>query len=300
MCSSATQEEDEKKLQFLNVMREVPVPVVVVTAASRGLRRGFTCSSFTSVSAHPPVVSVCLRQPSRFLQLVVETARFNVHVLAEAQVSQSMHFARPPAEGEDQFDGISHQLDADGVPLLPDVAATVRCAVHRSDVVGDHSVIYGRVLESLVSGDRHPMVFYQRSYHSLADATFMAAFERQTLPFDDWTHEAHLRMAWGYLSRHPAHEAEQLIRQGIQRYNIVNKTRVSRGFHESVTACFVRLVAAAVRAGPPAENFDEFRRRHPHLLQSAVVYNHYSPELLATEDARTRFVEPDLCPLPDL
>ena len=34
-----------------------------------------------------------------------------------------MHFARPPERGEDQFDGISHCVDENGVPLLPDVAA---------------------------------------------------------------------------------------------------------------------------------------------------------------------------------
>ncbi|KAF0300356.1 Flavin reductase [Amphibalanus amphitrite] len=301
--SAAKSDEDEKKMQFLTVMREVPVPVVVVTAAaSGGPRRGFTCSSFTSVSAHPPLVSVCIGQPSRFLRLVLDTGRFNVHVLAERQVSLSVHFARPPEKNEDQFDGISHTTDENGVPLLPDVAAGIRCSVFKSDIVGDHAVIYGEVLESTVAQDRPPMVFYQRSYHSLAEAAFMSAFERQTLPFEDWTHEAHIRMAWNYLRQHPLPEAERLIKQGIQRYNTVNKTRVSRGYHETVTCCFVRLVAAALRdpITGSANTFREFRRRNEYLWDSALVGRYYSPERINSEEARLRFVEPDRQPLPDV
>ncbi|XP_037093688.1 uncharacterized protein LOC119113487 [Pollicipes pollicipes] len=208
-----------------------------------------------------------------------------------------MHFARPPEADEDQFDGISHTVDEHGVPLLPDVAAGIRCSVFKSDVVGDHAVIYGQVLESTVAKDCHPMVFYKRSYHSLADAAFMSAFEHQTLPFEDWTHEAHVRMAWNYLISHPLEEAERLIKQGIQRYNAVNKTRVSRGYHETVTCCFVRLVAAALRAAPPAATFEQFRRQHAHLLHPAVLGRHYSAALLDTDEAKHRFVAPDLAPL---
>ena len=40
----------------------------------------------------------------------------------------------------------------------------------------------------------------------------MSAFESQTLPFEDWTHEAHIRMAWNYLRQHPLPEAERLIK----------------------------------------------------------------------------------------
>ena len=38
-------------------------------------------------------------------------------------MSLSVHFARPPEKDEDQFDGILHSTDEDGVPVLPDVAA---------------------------------------------------------------------------------------------------------------------------------------------------------------------------------
>ena len=38
------------------------------------------------------------------------------------------------------------------------------------------------------------------------------AFEDRTLPFDQWTHEAHLRMAWNYIKEHGKEKAIPLIR----------------------------------------------------------------------------------------
>ena len=43
---------------------------------------------------------------------------------------------------------------------------------------------------------------YFRSFRSIGDETFLQAFEDTTLPFVDWTHEAHLRMAWNYIKEY--------------------------------------------------------------------------------------------------
>ena len=39
-----------------------------------------------------------------------------------------------------------------------------------------------------------------RGFCSIGDEIFAHAFENQTLPFAEWTHKAHLRMAWYYIS----------------------------------------------------------------------------------------------------
>ena len=46
-----------------------------------------------------------------------------------------------------------------------------------------------------------------RSYRSVGDETFMKAFEDTTLLFEDWTHEAHLRMSWNYIKKYGSAEA---------------------------------------------------------------------------------------------
>ena len=51
-----------------------------------------------------------------------------------------------------------------------------------------------------------------RSYRSVGDAAFMRAFETATLGYEEWTHEAHLRMAWNYITAHGREEATPLIK----------------------------------------------------------------------------------------
>ena len=41
----------------------------------------------------------------------------------------------------------------------------------------------------------------------MSDDEFLAQFENCTLPFDQWTHRAHVRVAYLYLRRHPFREA---------------------------------------------------------------------------------------------
>ena len=57
-----------------------------------------------------------------------------------------------------------------------------------------------------------PFDDYFRSYRSVGDETFMTAFEDTTLLFEDWTHEAHLRMAWNYIHKYGKDDAIPKIR----------------------------------------------------------------------------------------
>ena len=68
------------------------------------------------------------------------------------------------------------------------------------------------VLSQLHSAIKKPLLFTsrlsRRSFRSVGDEMFMEAFEQRTLPFEQWTHEAHLRMAWNYIKEYgPEHAA---------------------------------------------------------------------------------------------
>ncbi|KAK2165694.1 hypothetical protein LSH36_46g02047 [Paralvinella palmiformis] len=196
---------DDVQDRFTYVMRKVPQPVVVVTTAlcegNTVLKRGVTCSSFTSTSLKPPVISFAMNLPSRMHTMLLETRRFVVHVLAENQVGYALHFSKPAVDGQDQFEAIEHDLNSDGIPILRDTCAVLQCQKYTVSEIGDHSVWYGEVLHSYRNGmlPQNPLLHYCRGFHSIGDETFVRAFENQTLSFKDWTHEAHLRMAWYYV-----------------------------------------------------------------------------------------------------
>ena len=132
------------------------------------------------------------------------------------------------------------------------------------------------------------------------DVEFRAAFEQCTLSYEQWDHRAHVRIAFLIASHYEIDQATDQIRARIQAYNKATNTPESlhRGYHETITRAFMRLVYAAnLRSGPHACS-DEFCRAHPELLSKHALQDFYSAERLMSFRAKQIYVEPDRCPLP--
>ncbi|KAL2916862.1 hypothetical protein HK105_203641 [Polyrhizophydium stewartii] len=293
-----------------SVMRKVPQPVVVVTVATPDEARGMTCSSFTSVSLSPPIVSFAVRYPSSTSQLLSSSSLFAVHLLARQQVAHSVAFSSPKTQAD--FTRFSHHLDESGtgLPILHGSLGVLICRPESRVQAGDHEVWYGRV-ERMVHGlgstrgdpKMEPLLYYESSYRSIGDEVFLDAFERGTLSFSEWTHRAHVRMAWLYITeaKGDLDEAVPRVKEGISRYNEANKERVKTGYNETITMFFLRLTSMAIEADGAAaasSDFLDFLARHPMLDDFRFIFQFYSRERLYSAEARQQFVEPDLRPFP--
>ena len=102
----------------------------------------------------------------------------------------------------------------------------------------------------------------------MSDSGLLAAFESCTLPKAEWTHEAHVRTAWIYLTTRSFDDALAALRNGILQYNrsLGNTT----GYHDTVTVAFTRIIAARIHASP-ADDFPDFRTSRRSLRQIAEV-----------------------------
>ncbi len=131
----------------------------------------------------------------------------------------------------------------------------------------------------------------------LSDAALWRAFHDRSLSAAEWTHAAHLRMAWMFLSRYGLDEAHVMMRVGIARLNAAQGLveTPQRGYHETLTRVWLALVQAA-RRGDEAADSASFVASH--ALPRELPLAHYSKERLFSVTARARFVEPDLAPLP--
>ena len=49
---------------------------------------------------------------------------------------------------------------------------------------------------------------------------------------------------------------------------------------------------------PSSESFEIFNGKNPRMLDSKIMMTHYSAEVLFSDDARAKFVEPNLDPIP--
>lgn len=128
-------------------------------------------------------------------------------------------------------------------------------------------------------------------------AALVAAFEACTLPYENWTHRAHLAVAVSYARAFPFAAALDRVRANIQRYN---KARGSgTGYHETITVVFLRAVADYV-ARRPDMGVAAALAELGGVLDIAWLGRHYSADLLASAEAKAGYVEPDVRPLTPL
>jgi len=137
------------------------------------------------------------------------------------------------------------------------------------------------------------------------DVIFLREFENCTLPFEQWTHRAHVRVAYLYLCQNAFDAALDLMRAGVRRYNAANDVPEgpTSGYNETTTVAFVHLVAA-VRAAyaktHPVDSSNAFCDMHPQLMTKHALRLFYSPERRMDPRAKTEFIDPDLAPLPKI
>lgn len=128
-----------------------------------------------------------------------------------------------------------------------------------------------------------------------------ARFHACTLVKSEWTHQAHLRVGALHVDRYGPEQALPLLRAGIRRLNESHGTVNSPigGYHETITAAYVRLIAAFFATFPAGAPLD---RRVERLLDSALaardaLLTFWSRELLMSQRARAEWVVPDVAPL---
>jgi len=130
----------------------------------------------------------------------------------------------------------------------------------------------------------------------LSDQKLVEEFESCRLPTAQFHHADHIRLAWVFLGQMTEAQATQRIEQAIRRYAEHNK--IAHLYHQTITLAWMRLVSAAHRASPQRAGFAEFAKLHPELLDVQRLKTYYSQDFLASPEARARWVEPDLSPLP--
>jgi hypothetical protein len=125
------------------------------------------------------------------------------------------------------------------------------------------------------------------------DDKFLQSFEQCSLGAKCWNHAAHIRMGWLVIEKSDSFdEALDRIRVGIMRFNSTNN---SIGYHETITVAFARLIDARRKTG---DSWNHFSERNPELFEKSCLEKFYSPALLLSAEARTKFLSPDLCELP--
>lgn len=126
------------------------------------------------------------------------------------------------------------------------------------------------------------------------------AFLDHSLPKEDWTHHAHLKVGLWHLLRFDKADALERLRLGIQTFNIAKGGQNSdtSGYHETITRFYVFVIdrfLADRDQGLPINQLAESLIDQYGAKDLPLRF--YSRERLFTVEARRGWVEPDLQPL---
>ena len=119
------------------------------------------------------------------------------------------------------------------------------------------------------------------------------AFESLTLAAQSFRHASHVRLAWIYLRRMPLPAA---MRRYADRLGAFAAHNGKPGlYHETITYAFPLLINERMAGGPETENWEEFQRRNPDLLEGVrqILGRYYTDDRLASAQARAHFLMPD-------
>ncbi|KAJ3016107.1 hypothetical protein HKX48_004198 [Thoreauomyces humboldtii] len=214
-----------------------------------------------------------------------------------------------------------HVDDRTGLPILHNCLGVLICRAVKHVEVGDHQCWFGEVVGIVhgVGGSKKdtdkvgrkreggPLVYYESQYRSVGDQVFMTKIEDGALSIREWTHRAHLRMAWNYLRDTPDQEeaAYVKIRAAILSHNKTNGHLLKHPFNETMTRLYFHLVRLAVQDDVRSRSNDDetpdfldFLARYPFLEDAKLKDRFYTEDVLLGVDARERFVPPNRAPLP--
>jgi hypothetical protein len=132
------------------------------------------------------------------------------------------------------------------------------------------------------------------------DEKFLEQFETAALPLAEWHHKQHIKVAYLYLRRFPFETAMVRMREGVKAFNAATNTpeSLTRGYHETTTQAWMRLVYFTLCEYGPAESAEAFYEQSPQLQQKKILRFFYTKERFTSPEAKAGFVEPDIIPFP--
>jgi len=132
---------------------------------------------------------------------------------------------------------------------------------------------------------------------SESDLRFRDQLESCEYPAEKFDHRAHLRLAYVYLAGSDTETAYLAIRNTLQTF-LAHLGADPSKYHDTITRAWILAVRHFMEITPTCRSADALIDQNPEMLDSKIMMTHYSAKLLFSEEARAKFIEPDLDPIP--
>ena len=150
---------------FIEAMRHVAQSITIVTTVGKNGSTGATVSAFSSLSADPPSVLICLKSDSRIGLAVAKNKAFCVNILPEESCDLAERFAgRFDAESPDRFSAIKSANTPSGSGL--DDAVAFECKLDKIVSHGSHDICIGNVT-TITYNNIRPLAYMDGMFHKV-------------------------------------------------------------------------------------------------------------------------------------
>lgn len=122
-----------------------------------------------------------------------------------------------------------------------------------------------------------------------------------SLPKSEWTHAAHFAAALWLLACRPDIDPARVMPGAIRAYNEATggANTDTSGYHETITQASIRAARSFLRTSPNRPLFETCNALLTSPLgDSSWILTYWSRERLFSVEARRKWIEPDLKPLP--
>jgi flavin reductase (DIM6/NTAB) family NADH-FMN oxidoreductase RutF len=154
--------------EFRTVMRRFPTGVTIVTTVLEGRVKGFTANAFSSVSADPPMILICVNRRARSHPLIAQAGRFCVNILQVDQQPLAERFATK--DDADPFASVPFTTAVTGAPVLAGVLGYLDCELAEEHSAGSHTVFIGNVV-ACASSSGAPLGYFDAAYRDFGCIT---------------------------------------------------------------------------------------------------------------------------------
>lgn len=126
-------------------------------------------------------------------------------------------------------------------------------------------------------------------------------FFAREIPINEWTHEAHLRVALWHLLRFNPEESLIRLRNEIKEFNgsIGVSNTATSGYHETITYFYVSMIVDFLSQQDNTRSIDELAETMLAAIGGKDIFlDFYSKERFFSSEGRNTILEPDIRPLP--
>jgi len=127
------------------------------------------------------------------------------------------------------------------------------------------------------------------------DAEFEQLFNTCKLPPSEFSHEAHLRLAYINIDKYGIEQAEENIQNQLKKFVAFAKAKDK--YHTTLTIAAIRAIHHFMHKSK-SDNFHGFLFEFPTLKYNfkELMATHYSFDIFNSTKAKVEFLEPDLIP----